>query len=42
VALVADAPEPLDATLGKFEWPQPRIGDWIVIRNLAGGGVCAW
>jgi len=42
VALVADAPESLDAPIGTFEWPQPRIGDWIVIRNLAGGGVCAW
>jgi len=38
VALVADAPEPLDAAMATFEWPQPRSSDWTVIRSLAGGG----
>lgn len=43
IARVADSPERLDAPLCTFEWPQPRTRDWIVIRNLAGGGsVRAW
>jgi len=42
MARVADSPEQLDAPLRTLEWPQPRTRDWIVIRNLAGGGVRAW
>ena len=42
MARVAHSPERLDAPLFTFEWPQPRTRDWIVIRNLAGGGVRAW
>jgi 4'-phosphopantetheinyl transferase len=37
VAHVADAPEDLNGRLGTFEWPQPRGGDWTVIRSLSGG-----
>lgn len=43
MARVADSPEELDAPLCTFEWPQPRTREWIVIRDLAGGGgVRAW
>ena len=38
VALIADAPEQLDAPIATFEWPQPRSSGWTVIRSLAGGG----
>lgn len=38
VAHIADASEALDAPLATFEWPQPRCGDWTVIRRFAGGG----
>ena len=38
VARIVDAPTQLDAPLETFEWPQPRRGDWTVIRNIAGGG----
>lgn len=38
VALIADAPQSLDAEMATFEWPQPRDNDWPVIRRLAGGG----
>jgi hypothetical protein len=42
-ARVAGSPEQIDAPLCTFEWPQPCTRDWIVIRNLAGGGnVRAW
>jgi hypothetical protein len=38
VERIADAPAPMDAPLETFEWPQPRRGDWTVIRSVAGGG----
>ncbi|MCJ7451994.1 MAG: 4'-phosphopantetheinyl transferase superfamily protein [Steroidobacteraceae bacterium] len=38
VALIADAPEQLDAPIGTFEWPQARHCDWAVTRSLTGGG----
>lgn len=38
VALIADAPQHLDAAMATFEWPQPRSSDWTVIHRLAGGG----
>lgn len=38
VALICDAPGPLDAPIVTLEWPQPRRCDWTVIRSLAGGG----
>lgn len=37
VAVIADASAPLDEPLATCEWPQPRRGDWTMIRNIAGG-----